>query len=293
MLKHANESPVKPSRVIVLGSSGVVGKRLVPYLQKKDIQTISISRIECDLLKEESTDYLAETFQKEDQVVFLTAITPDKGRGIDALISNLKIFENVSKALQRSPVKQFILFSSEAVYPNTSTLINEDTSLAPTDLYGCMHLAREIQLKSLNIPHVIVRSTLIYGQGDTHNSYGPNRFFKEALAQATITIFGSGEEKRSHIFVEDVVEFVDKILHYQSAGEINLCPVPSVSFMEIAQTIKNVLQDKVEIITRPRMSEITHRHYDNTQLYQVFPEFSYLDIKTGTSKMLEGIKNNG
>ncbi len=289
MLKHANELSTKPSRVIVLGSSGVVGKSLVPYLQKKYVATIAISRVECDLLTADSVDYLSQIFQQDDQVVFLSAITPDKGRGIDALTSNLKIFDHVSQALQKSPVKQFILFSSEAIYPTTSELINESTSLAPTDLYGCMHLAREIHLRSLQVPQVIVRSTLIYGQGDTHNSYGPNRFIKEALANGTITIFGEGEEKRSHIYVEDVVEFVDKVLFFQSTGEINLCPGPSISFMDVAKTIQNIIQDKVEFILKPRISEITHRYYDNTQLYEAFPNFSYLDVENGIKKAVLGL----
>ena len=293
MLSHSNDLPKTPGRVVILGSAGVVGKKLVPYLQKKDIATVTIARDECDLLSTEAVDYLAQTFQKDDQIVFLTAITPDKGRGIDAFTKNIKILDHVSQALQKSPAKQFILFSSEAIYPITSELINEETSLAPSDLYGCMHLSREIHLRSLSTPLAIVRSTLIYGEGDTHNSYGPNRFLKEALTQGTITIFGGGEEKRSHIFVEDVVVFIENLLLYQSTGNINLCPGSSVSFMEVAKTIKNVLQDKIEIITKPRASEITHRYFDNTKLYQAFPNLLYTDIKTGVSKILLENKSNG
>jgi nucleoside-diphosphate-sugar epimerase len=274
-----------PKRVIVLGSGGVVGKKLVPFLKEQGIETLGLSRQDCNLLEDKSVDILAQTLQPNDQVVFLTAVTPDKGRGTKALIDNLTILENVSQALQKSSVAQFILFSSEAIYPTTSDLIHEETSLAPADLYGCMHLARENHLRSLKVPLTIIRPTLIYGVGDTHNSYGPNRFLKEALSEGKITLFGEGEEKRSHVFVDDVVRFVEKVLRHRNIDSINMCPSPSISFMEIAQAIREVLPN-IEMITKPRGSEITHRYFDNTLLHQTFPDFSFTDIKAGIQKMV-------
>ena len=38
----------------------------------------------------------------------------------------------------------------------------------------------------------ILRPTLIYGFGDTHNSYGPNRFFNQIIEKREINIFGEG-----------------------------------------------------------------------------------------------------
>ena len=68
-----------------------------------------------------------------------------------------------------------------------------------------MHLTREAILKdNFNKILCILRPTLIYGPGDTHNGYGPNRFINLALKNKSIPIFGNGEEKRDHIFVEDV-----------------------------------------------------------------------------------------
>jgi nucleoside-diphosphate-sugar epimerase len=114
---------------------------------------------------------------------------------------------------------------------------------------------------------------------------------KEALQQGTITLFGEGAEKRSHIFVEDVVKFIDKALHYQSTGCVNLCPSPTISFGEVAQAIKEVLPQKIDIIMKPGASEITHRYFDNTFLQQAFPDFSFTDIKTGIQKTLIEISN--
>ena len=45
-----------------------------------------------------------------------------------------------------------------------------------------MHLQREIMLKKYFKSHFcIIRPTLVYGPGDTHKGYGPNKFINLAL----------------------------------------------------------------------------------------------------------------
>ena len=39
-----------------------------------------------------------------------------------------------------------------------------------------------------------MRSTLIYGEGDPHNGYGPNRFHRLAAAGQEIVLFGEVPE---------------------------------------------------------------------------------------------------
>ena len=44
-----------------------------------------------------------------------------------------------------------------------------------------MHVIRENYLKSLFLKKLcILRPTLIYGEGDPHNGYGPNKFIRLA-----------------------------------------------------------------------------------------------------------------
>ena len=49
----------------------------------------------------------------------------------------------------------------------------------------------------------IVRPTLVYGEGDPHNGYGPNRFIK-LIKKKPIELFGRGEELRDHVWINDV-----------------------------------------------------------------------------------------
>ena len=116
-------------------------------------------------------------------VVFLSALTPDKGRDSGTLMRNLAMCRAVCEATRAVDIAQLVYASSDAVYSFATTLISEATPPVPTDLYGVMHRARELMLASeAKAPVAVLRLTAIYGAGDTHNSYGPNRFMRQATA---------------------------------------------------------------------------------------------------------------
>ena len=74
-----------------------------------------------------------------------------------------------------------------------------------SSLHGLMHLVREKILLNIAKNNLcILRPTLIYGEKDPHNGYGPNQFVRRAMKNFSIELFGKGEEKRDHIWVNDL-----------------------------------------------------------------------------------------
>ena len=68
-----------------------------------------------------------------------------------------------------------------------------------------MHLIRENVLKNyFNEKLCILRPTLIYGKKDPHNGYGPNKFLRKISSNQNIDLFGKGEERRDHVYIDDV-----------------------------------------------------------------------------------------
>ena len=146
-------------------------------------------------------------------VVFLSALTPDKGRDSGTLMRNLAMGRAVCEATREVEIAQLVYASSDAVYSFATTLISEATPPVPIDLYGVMHRARELMLASeAKAPVAVLRLTAIYGAGDTHNSYGPNRFMRQALKDGRIALFGNGEETRDHLHVDDAVDVILKVI---------------------------------------------------------------------------------
>jgi len=288
MLKHNQSSPVSPKRVVLLGGSGFVGQALNSRLSAQSIDVLSLASSQLDLTSKDSVMQLKDTLKSDDCLIILSALTPDRGRGVDTLMANLSMIENVASALAEKPVDHVVYISSDAVYPLNFTTVNEQTPAAPTDLYGVMHRTREIMLEStLKAPLCIARPTLIYGAEDSHNSYGPNRFRRQAEADKKISLGGEGEETRDHVYVDDIAEILVLIAMHKSEGVVNLATGRSLSFMEVAKQVASLCSEPVEIATSPRQSDISYRQFDTQCIKDAFPDFSFTDFERGSKRVLD------
>src|ERR1700733_14547904 len=106
---------------------------------------------------------------------------------------------------------------------------------------------------------LFLRPCAVYGANDTHNSYGPNRFIRSGLKDGKITLFGFGEEKRDHVYVEDLSRLVELCLLHRSEGTLNLVSGTAVSFYDVAERIIRLSGLPIRIENLPRSSQITHR----------------------------------
>ncbi len=285
MLTHHQPTPEDPARVVVLGARGFIGASLLAVLQRTGIPTLAPSSVELDLISEGAGGRLAAMLRRTDALVVLPAVTPDKGRGISTFLINLHMAANVCAALEKVTPAHVVYFSSDAVYPSDVGRITEESCAQPPDLYGMMHLAREVMLRISTAARVaVLRSTLVYGSADTHNSYGPNRFRRMAHKEGRITLFGEGEEMRDHILVDDVVALTLRVLRHRSAGTLNLATGRSVTFAELAQKVAALFDRPIEIVGTPRQNPITHRHFDVIALRKAFPTFSFTPLDVGLAR---------
>jgi nucleoside-diphosphate-sugar epimerase len=148
-----------------------------------------------------------------------------------------------------------------------------------------MHLAREIMVKSATrAPVAILRPTLVYGAGDTHNAYGPNRLRRMAHLEGRIALFGEGEEMRDHIAVEDVAALTVLVLRHQSRGTLNLATGRSITYGELAKKVAALFDRPIDIVGTPRQNPITHRHFDVTVLRKAFPAFAFTPLDEGLAR---------
>jgi len=282
MIEHTNSDFIKPARVVILGGSGFVGGELAAHLENHDIPVLSLSSGDIDLCSEEGSAKLASELRVDDSLVILSALTPDKGRGIATFMRNLKMIEGVAKALEKTQPAHVVYFSSDAVYPLTLNPVDEDSPAAASDLYGVMHLSRELMLKDAVVgPLCILRPTLIYGAADSHSSYGPNRFRRQAKSDGKIMIGGNGEETRDHIFVNDVVELTRLVLGHNSRGILNIATGRSVDFGVLAKMVASRFDKDVDVCPSQRNMPVTHRNFDVTATHKAFPAFAFTPIETG------------
>jgi UDP-glucose 4-epimerase len=132
-----------------------------------------------------------------------------------------------------------------------------------------------------------LRPTLIYGASDPHNGYGPNRFRRLANQGSNIVLFGEGEERRDHVYIDDVAELITLVLQHKSVGALNVATGHVHSFMEIAKAVVALSGNATAVSCSPRMGPMPHngyRPFDNTICEQAFPKFRYTLLREGLRK---------
>jgi nucleoside-diphosphate-sugar epimerase len=190
--------------------------------------------------------------------------------------------ETWAEALAAAGAAHVVYISSDAVYADADGVLTETSCAQPSSLHGVMHLAREVVLSSaVKAPLAILRPSLLYGPGDPHNSYGPNRFRRLAAGGEPIVLFGEGEEKRDHVWIDDVGSIVALTLARRSRGVLNVATGTSVSFRRVAETVAGLTSRPVEIRGTPRRGPIVHRHFDTTACVKAFPAFHYVPLEEG------------
>jgi nucleoside-diphosphate-sugar epimerase len=288
MIQHLHAKPTNPARVLVLGGSGFLGRHLLAHLRSLGIEALGLSSADVDLAAPGAGEKLARLLRRDDALVFASCLTPDKGKDIRTAMRNLAMGEQVCAALQAVPCAHVIYVSSDAVYADEESLVREGSRCEPSSLYGLAHLTRErmvrVTAEAVKSPWLVVRPTLVYGADDTHNSYGPNRFARQAREAGAIKLFGNGEEKRDHIHVDDAVQLLGHCLRQRSTGILNLATGVSTSFLEVAQMCVEACGKPVGIERLPRGGPVTHRHFDVSALARAFPTFRFRPLRVGVAQ---------
>ena len=287
-MTHRNSVAASPARVVVLGASGFIGGALLAGLRRHGLHVLGLSSRELDLASQGAGSRLAALLRPDDAVVFGSAITRDKGRDVRTMMRNLSMGAHVAAAIEECPCSQVVYYSSDAVYPSDApNPVSEATACAPTDLYGLMHLVRERMLADtlapLGVPLAVLRPSIVYGADDTHGSYGPNRWMRTIPRGEGMTLFGEGEERRDHVYIDDVVEITRLVLVHRSEGVLNIATGSSHSFADVAAMTASATGQSA-LHSAPRVMPITHREYDVTALRTAFQGFRPTPLAVGLER---------
>ena len=283
MLEHLNSGPQRPARVVVVGATGFVGGAVAARLEAVGVPVFRLGRRDVDLCMPDARTALASLLRPGDAFVAAAARAPCKNA--DMLIQNMIMARAMAGALADARVSHVINISSDAVYADTATPLTEKSCASPGTLHGVMHLAREVMFAGeINAPLAILRPSLLYGAFDPHNSYGPNRFRRLAEKGEGIVLYGQGEERRDHVYIEDVAEIVTQVLLMRSNGVLNIATGKVHSFREIAEKVVAFSGRAIEIRCSPRSGPMPHngyRPFDIAGCRAAFPGFRYTSLQDG------------
>jgi len=285
------------SKIIILGSNGFIGSHLESFLKEEftGYRIIGKDLPSLDLTKFSDVLMLRELLDSNTIIVMCSAIKKELGDNVENFLKNVLMVSNLSRLLMECNIKQFIFFSSAAVYgEETHNMdITEETPILPTSYYGIAKYTCEILLRKIQFQRkfklVIIRPPVIYGPGDQFQ-YGPSGFIKAALNEAKIVLWGDGNEKREFVFVDDIVQVVAKIILSQYEGVVNVATGKSHTFIEIIGTLSSAIERIVEYSSKERTRKKVDHYFNNKKLLKLFPEIKFTELEVGMKKIINGLK---
>ena len=271
-------------QVLVTGGAGYVGAVLVPkllqagyrvkvidlYIYGEDVLAAVKDNPSLEQIKGDIRDraLLEKIMPGCDAVIHLACISNDPSFELDPDLGksiNYDAFIDLVDVAKDSGVKRFIYASSSSVYGIKETEnVNEELPLQPLTDYSKYKAMCEDVLLAKREPGfvtLILRPATVCG-------YSPrlrldltvNILTNHAVNNGKITVFG-GEQKRPNIHIEDMTDLYIKSLQWSDEaidGKIFNAGYKNHTVKEIAEMVRNVVGEQVEIVTTPTND---HRSY--------------------------------
>ncbi|MDJ1473720.1 NAD-dependent epimerase/dehydratase family protein [Cytophagaceae bacterium DM2B3-1] len=252
-------------KILIIGSAGFIGYNAFKFFQKKGYQITG-----CDILANDLSWGISKYFQINTSYSDFEALFSSHTFDVCINASGsahvgfsfedpAKDFElnvlNVNKILvairKHAPKCRFINFSSAAVYGNPTKLpISEDTLLKPLSPYGFHKLQSE---------HLLTEYHKFFGLHTCNlrvfSAFGPKLkkqlfwdLYQKALNTNSIELFGTGEESRDFIYIEDLLQIVELVIqNAKFEGDvINVASGSETTIREAATTFYQLLDPKIE-----------------------------------------------
>lgn len=266
----------KPNKILITGGCGFIASNVLCKLVKKypEVKFINVDKLDyCASLKNlkeletgdspEMIEYLSnykfyladitdfhaidKIFEKElpDTIMHFAAHTHvdnSFGNSFHFTQNNIYGTHVLLEVAKKYNIKRFIHVSTDEVYGEfDGASASENSLLNPTNPYsaskaGAEFIARSYY-KSFNLPLIITRGNNVYGPKQYPEKLIP-KFITLLNKGLPCPIHGKGLEKRSFIYVDDVVNAFDVILHYGKIGEIyNIGTDEEISNIDVAKKL--------------------------------------------------------
>lgn len=247
-------------RVLVTGAAGFIGSHVVDQLIAHGVtprifdqrRSVYHSDVEHQIGSLLDLETLRIAMTGVEAVMHLAAVADVKDVFEDPVYAenvNTRGTLHVLEAARRAKVKRVIYGSTTWVYSDCAeTNVSEDSMIPPPrHVYTATKLAGESYCRAYSelygVDYTILRYGIPYGPRSREGAVVPI-FVKKALGGEPLTIAGDGLQFRKFVYVEDLA--LGNVLALKPAARnrvYNLDGSEKISILEIAQTIKSLLDD--------------------------------------------------
>ena len=211
--------------ILLIGGNGFLGSQLQRYYKDQDVHFYVVDKTRTDDLSDNSTFISQDINEMLDllkgiKIDIVALLVHLKSRSeIDEVTDNLQFYDRICHILMKLNIKKIVYFSSGGrVYGNYKHKIVETDNLEPKCSYGITKLEVEKYIKYFckthKLSYLILRPSNPYGHGQRHE--GGQGLIPIAiwniLNYGKFDIWGTGEEIRDYIYIDDFCYAVNLIL---------------------------------------------------------------------------------
>jgi GDP-L-fucose synthase len=302
------------SKVLVLGSRGLVGSSLVRELKRLGYKNVlAPTREELDLSKQ--NDVLDFFNEKKPEYVFMAAgkvggIKANNTYSADFIFQNLSIQNNVFEASFKVGVEKLLFTGSSCIYPkNCPQPIKEEYlltgELEPTnEPYAIAKIAGLKTVESFRRQYGFnwfsVMPTNLYGPNDnfhpeeSHVIPGMIQRMKKVIEnkEDVFEVWGSGNPKREFLFVDDLAKACLMLMKTEKEipNYLNIGTGEDIAIKDLAETIAKIMGFKGKIVFNRNYPDGTMRKVLDVSKIKNLGWRPQISLGQGLKKTIESYK---
>src|SRR3954452_24770759 len=262
---------------LVTGGAGFLGSHLCEELVARGNRVICVDNFETGSLRNIEhirgpefrflhVDIVEPYFVDEPVDVVLHAASP--ASPIDYLrlpLHTLKVGSHGTHhplGLAKAHRARFVLFSTSEVYgdpqvhPQTEDYWGHVNPIGPRGVYDEAKRYAEAMTMAYHrqqgVNTSIVRIFNTYGpRMRAHDGRAIPTFFRQALEDRPLTVFGEGEQTRSFCYVDDLIRGIVALAESDEHSPVNIDNPKEFTLLELAKTVIDVTGSKSEIVFEP------------------------------------------
>jgi UDP-glucose 4-epimerase len=198
---------------------------------------------------------------------------------------------NMLEAARGSGVERLVFASSGAPLGEARPPIHEKKLPRPISPYGASKLAGEaycsVYCRVYGLKTVVLRFGNVYGARSTHKDSVIAKFFKLALQQQPLEIYGNGNQTRDFLFIDDLLRSVMLAAQADVGGEIfQIASFKETTVNEIAEKIQALVARETgrEVTIRhrqPRLGDVKRNFSDIRKAKKLLGYVPQVDLDTG------------
>jgi len=254
-------------KVLITGSNGLLGQKLVDLLVNKNFDVIATSKGKNRNPKIENYEYFNVNITNFNKVYQLIKKTKPKfiiNTAAMTNVDNCELRQRECKEINAKAVKNIISaceefdvhlvqISTDFVFKGKKGFYKEDDKPNPVNLYGETKLKSEKYLKKSDINYTIIRTIILYGLIENASKSNFVLWVKKSLEQGKIINIVT-DQYRMPTYVDDVANACLQAINKKAKGIYHISSNKLMSIFEMANEVANVFNLNNKLI-KPILTE--------------------------------------